>query len=112
GTILLTRLALENESPSAAVAQLQQGLSAMAPERRRELAPMATFLGISLCRSGFAIAGFKHLDLAREWGGALDESTARSIGSLQASPALSAWEKNPYQLWPPSEGVTEQFRES
>ncbi len=74
GTILMTRLVLETENPAAAVAQFQQGISAMAPERRRELAPMAAFLGISLCRSGLPIAGFQHLELAQQWGGSEDES--------------------------------------
>ncbi len=112
GTILMTRLVLESESPAAAVAQFQQGLSAMAPEKRRELAPLASFLGISLCRSGLPIAGFQHLELAQQWGGTVDESTARAIHSLRTSAGVSVWEKNPYYLWPPPEGVTEAFRES
>jgi tetratricopeptide (TPR) repeat protein len=111
-TILMTRLVLESEGPRAAVAQFQQGLSAIAPERRRELATLALFLGNVLCRSGLPIAGFKHLDLISHWRIALDEPTARAIASLKANAALSAWEKNPYRLWPPSEGVTDAFRES
>ncbi len=112
GTILMTRLVLESEGPTAAAAQFQQGLSAMAPERRRMLAPMAVFLGISLCRSGFPIAGFKHLELVPHWGVAFDESNARTIASLRSNAAFSPWEKNPYRLWPPPEGVTDAFRES
>jgi tetratricopeptide (TPR) repeat protein len=112
GTILMTRLELETEGPLAAVAQLQQGLSAMAPERRRELAPMAAFLGITLCRSGYPIAGFRHLELGQQWAGAVDEATARVIQSLRTSPSFSVWEKNPYHLSQPPEGVTEAFRES
>ena len=112
GTILMTRLLMESEGPTAAIAQFQQGLSAMAPERRGELAPLASLLGISLCRSGFPIAGFKHLELVQKWGGASDDSSARAIASLRASPALSAWDKNPYHLWPAPEGVGDQFRES
>ncbi len=111
-TILMTRLLMESEGATAAIAQFQQGLSAMAPERRGELAPLASLLGISLCRSGFPIAGFKHLELVQKWGGASDDSSARAIASLRASPALSAWDKNPYHLWPAPEGVGDQFRES
>jgi tetratricopeptide (TPR) repeat protein len=112
GNILMIRLELETEGPPAAAAQFQQGLSAMAAEQRRSLAPLALFLGVSLCRSGFPIAGFKHLDLVPHWGVAFDESNARAIASLRSNAAFSPWEKNPYRLWPPPEGVTDAFRES
>ncbi len=111
-TILMTRLLMESEGATAAIAQFQQGLSAMAPERRGELAPLASLLGISLCRSGFPIAGFKHLELVQKWGGPSDDPSVRAIASLKASPALSTWDKNPYHLWPAPEGVGDQFRES
>jgi tetratricopeptide (TPR) repeat protein len=112
GTILMTRLVLDSEGPPQAAAQFQQGLSAMAPGSRRSLAPMALYLGLSLSRSGFPIAGFKHLEMVPRWGVTLDESNARAIASLRANAGLSAWEKNLYRLWPAPEGVTDAFRES
>ncbi|MGP0064663.1 MAG: hypothetical protein ACLQGP_13830 [Isosphaeraceae bacterium] len=111
-TIMMTRLVLESEGATAAVSQFQQGLSATALEQRRTLAPLALFLGISLCRAGFPIAGFKHQDLVLHSGIELDESNARAIASLRSSAAFTPWEKNPYHLAPPPEGATEVFRES
>ena len=73
---------------------------------------MAALLGITLCRSGLPIAGFRHLELAQQWGGDRRRSTARAIQSLRTGAGFSVWEKNPYHLWPPPEGVTEAFRES
>src|SRR5262245_7896814 len=107
GTILMTRLALETEGAAAGIASFQQGLSAMEPERRREVAPLAAFVGISLARDGFPIAAIKHLELAQQWGGDQDESVASALRTLRARPDLSPWEKNPYRLWPPPEGVTD-----
>jgi tetratricopeptide (TPR) repeat protein len=114
GTILLTRLLLETESPDAAIAQFQQGLSAMPPDRRTEMAPLAEFLGVSLHRAGTPIAALKHLELAWKWAGALDKdrSLARSIAAQRADARTSIWEKEPYRLRPAPEGVTDAFRES
>src|SRR5262245_34516514 len=50
GTILMTRLAIETEGAQTAISQFQQGLSAITPERRKRLAPLAHFLGVSLVR--------------------------------------------------------------
>ena len=86
GTILMTRLLMESEGATAAIAQFQQGLSAMAPERRGELAPLASLLGISLCRSGFPIAGFKHLELVQKWGGPSDDSSRAGDRLIEGEP--------------------------
>jgi tetratricopeptide (TPR) repeat protein len=112
GVILMTRLTLETEGAAAGIAQFQQGLSAVAAEQRRLLAPLATFVGVGLTRAGWPIAALKHLELARRWAGEKDEATAQALHALRTSPELSAWEKNPYRLWPPPEGVAEEFRES
>ena len=114
GTILLTRLLLETEGPDASIAQFQQGLSAMPADHRRELAPLAQFLGVSLNRAGLPIASLKHLELAARWAGDQDKdrSIARSIATQRAAPQTSVWEKNPYRLMPVPEGVTDAFRES
>jgi tetratricopeptide (TPR) repeat protein len=114
GTILLTRLLLETESPDAAIAQFQQGLSAMPPDRRPELAPLAQFLGVSLKQAGLPIAALKHLELAWQWAGDMDkdQSLSRSIVAQRADARTSAWEKNPYRLKPAPEGVADAFRGS
>ncbi len=114
GTILLTRTRLETEGPDAAVAQFQQGLSAMPPDRRPEMAHLAQFLGVSLHRASLPIAALKHLDLAWQWAGDLDKdrSLARSIASQRADARTTAWEKNPYRLRPAPEGVADAFRGS
>jgi tetratricopeptide (TPR) repeat protein len=113
-TILLTRLLLDTEGPDAGIAQFQRGLSAMAADRRPELAPMAQYLGVSLSRAGLPIAALKHLELAARWAGDKDKdrSIARSISQLRGDPRISVWEKNPYRLRPVPEGVTDAFRES
>ena len=94
-TILLTRLLLDTEGPGPAIAQFQQGLSAMAEDHRRELAPMAQYLGVSLSQAGLPIAAMKHLELAARWAGDQDkdQSIARSIRQLRGNPRLSAWEQ-------------------
>ena len=114
GTILMTRLLLENEGAEAAVAQFQQGLSAIPAGRRAELAPLAQFLGTSLHRGGFPIASLKHLELAERWIGDRDRerTIARSIASQRIDTQTSVWEKNPYRLRPVPEGVADAFRES
>jgi tetratricopeptide (TPR) repeat protein len=112
GTILMTRLALETEGAQAGIAHFQQGLSAIAPDQRRLLAPLASFVGISLSRLGYPIAAIKHLELAQEWGAGNDESVPPALASLRGNPRLSVWERNPYRLWPPPRVVAEQFRES
>ncbi len=114
GTILLTRLTLDTEGPEAAIAQFQQGLSAMAPDRRREVASLAHFLGVSLARAGLPIAALKHLELAANLAGDRDQdgAIARSLATQKMDPRASAWEKNPYRLRPVPAGVTEAFRES
>ncbi len=113
-TILLARLLLDTEGPGPAIAQFQQGLSAMAEDRRRELAPMAQYLGVSLNQAGLPIAAMKHLELAARWAGDQDkdQSIARGIRQLRGNPRLSPWDKNPYRLQPVPEGVTDAFRES
>ena len=112
GIILMTRLELENENPTAAAAQFQQGLSALSDENRRSLAPLAFFVGVSLCRSGYPIAGFKHLELVTLWGAKFDDPSERAVASLRSTPGFSPWEKNAYRLAPPPSGVTDAFRES
>jgi tetratricopeptide (TPR) repeat protein len=114
GTILQTRLLLDTETPEAAIAQLQQGLSAMAADRRPEVASLAHFLGVALARAGLPIAALKHLELAARLAGDRDKdrAIARSLATQRMDARTSLWEKNPYRLRPAPEGVTDAFRES
>ena len=114
GTILMTRLLLEAGDADQAIAQFQQGLSAVPEDRRAELAPLAHFLGVSLHRGGLPIAAIKHLELAERWAGPRDQdrTIARSLATQRMDPQTSVWEKNPYRLRPVPEGVADAFRES
>jgi tetratricopeptide (TPR) repeat protein len=109
GSILVTRVVLDSEGPSAAVAEFQQALSACQPEHQAQLGSLASFLGSALARHGFIPAALKHLELAASLGGGEDQ---QSIASLRKNPGLSPWEKNPYRLSPAPENVSEPFRES
>ena len=112
GTILMTRLVLESEGPAR---PWPSSSKVSRPSRRSGVGnwrPWPLYLGISLCRSGLPIAGFKHLELVPLWGVSFDESNVRAIASLRANAAFTPWEKNPYRLSPPPEGVTDAFRES
>ena len=115
GTILMTRLLLETEGPDAAIAQFQQGLSAIAGGPAAGAGPAGPVPGrLAAAGPGLPIAAMKHLELAARWAGDLDKdrSIARSIATQRLDPRLSAWEKNPYRLRPVPEGVTDAFRES
>lgn len=111
---LRTRLVLETQGPAAAVGSFQQGLSAIAPEHRREYAALAHYLGVALAEADHAIAGFRHLELAAAWAGDTDRERVieRSLAQLRANPRVSTWEKNPYRLLPAPAGATDAFRES
>jgi tetratricopeptide (TPR) repeat protein len=111
GVVLLTRLALETENLTAGLAQFQQGLSAARRDDRPRLASLAAFIGTACNRAGFPAAAIKHLDLAVRLGGDGEAHAARPLATLKSS-ELSFWEKNPYRLSPPPDGVSAQFRES
>jgi hypothetical protein len=109
-SILLTRVVLETEGPRAGVAQFQQALSARPPEQRRELAPLASFLGSALNHSGDAAAAIKHLELALRLGGDEAKPEQATLQTVKASALSSVWEKNPYALAPAPAQASEQFR--
>jgi len=111
-SIMMTRLVLETEGPTAGAAQFQQTLSSCPPESRAQLAHLATFAGMVLAQSGFPAAGIKHIELAGQLSGEANEKSASTLRLIVSSPRVSIWEKNPYHLWAPPENVSDQFRES
>ncbi len=112
GSIMMTRLVLETDGPTAGAAQFQQTLSSCRPESRAQLAQLAAFAGMVLAQSGFPAAGIKHIELGGQLSGEANEKTASTLRMVVSSPRVSIWEKNPYQLWAPPENVSDQFRES
>ncbi len=111
---LRTRLVLETQGPVAAVGWFHQGLSAIVPEHRRDLAALTHYLGVALAEAHHPIAARRHLELAAAWAGDSDRDRVieRALGQLRANPRISAWEKNPYRLLPAPAGATDAFRES
>ena len=110
--VLTTQLVVETEGPVAGVAQFQQALSACQPENRRQLAPLASFVGTTLAQAGLAAAALKHLELAIRLGADNDKQTLVALHNLRINPAVSVWEKNPYRLALPPPNVSNEFRES
>jgi tetratricopeptide (TPR) repeat protein len=109
-SILLTRVALETEGPRAAAAQFQQAMSARPADERKELVPLASFLGSALNQAGDVAAGIKHLELALAMGGGDDKQDRSTLQTVKANPLASLWEKNPDRLAPAPREVSEQFR--
>jgi tetratricopeptide (TPR) repeat protein len=95
---LLTRLELQTEGPEAGAAQLQQALTAVGPEQRKDLSEVVQVVAAFLVETGLYPAAFKHLELADQ----LDPGSTRKPGSplrtIESHPAISAWQKNPYRL--------------
>jgi tetratricopeptide (TPR) repeat protein len=108
-SILITRLALESEGPSAAIAEFQKALSSCRVEDQARLGSLASFLGSALAQKELIPAALKHLELAEVLGGG-DEK--QIIASLRRNPGLSPWLKNPYRLSPAPANASEPFRES
>jgi tetratricopeptide (TPR) repeat protein len=108
-SVLVTRVVLDAEGASAAVAEFQQALAASRPEHRKQLGSLASFLGSALAQEEFVPAALKHLELAGKLEGRED---SQSIAALRRNIDISPWQKNPYRLWPAPENVSEPFRES
>jgi len=111
-SIMMTRLVLETDGPTAGAAQFQQTLTSCPPESRLGLAQLATFAGMVLAQSGYPAAGIKHVELAGQLSGEPNEKITSTLRLLVSNPNVSIWEKNPHQLWAPPENVSDQFRES
>ncbi len=100
--MLLTRLALETEGVSAGVAQLQQALTALPAEHRKDLGGLVLVVGAFLSENGDYPAAWAHLNLVQTWEGREGDPTIlRGLQSLQSNPAVSPWEKNRDTLSPP-----------
>jgi tetratricopeptide (TPR) repeat protein len=112
GSIMLTRLVLTTDGPSAGAAQFQQALSSCPAESRPQLAQLASFVGLSLSNSGFPAAAIKHAELAAQLSGEANDKSSSTLRMILSSPEISIWEKNPYQLWAPPQNVTDELRAS
>jgi tetratricopeptide (TPR) repeat protein len=108
--ILLTRLTLETEGPGAGAAQFQQVLTAAPAEGRPMLAGLARVVGVMLSQAGLYAASLKHLALVPSLVGN-DDDTTSSVRLIEGSATVPAWQKNPYELSPPPEGLSDSSRE-
>jgi len=112
GSIMMTRLVLETEGPTAGAAQFQQALSSCPPESRSGLAHLANFAGMFLAQAGFPAAGLKHIELGAQLSAESSEKSGSPMRLVASSTSVTVWEKNPYQLWAPPANVSDQFRDS
>jgi len=109
--MLMTRLVLETEGPSAGAAQLQQALTAFPADHRGDLAGLVKVVGAFLSEAGEAPAALKHLRLARSLHtGEPDAALASTLRAVEGSPTVSPWQKNPYELAPTPGGLTGEAR--
>ena len=83
GAILLTRLVLETEGPTAGVAQFQQALSAHPGGDRGQLASLASLVGAALGQTGIVRGGAQASGTRRPTGARRAE--AKCIADSQAS---------------------------
>ena len=112
GMVLLTRLVAEAEGPAQGAAQFQQALSNVREGDRDELASVAVFVGSALGQAGFSAAALAHLELAGNLQADAKKQSASLVKSLKMNQAISAWEKNPYRLWPVPDRASGPVRES
>ena len=97
--VLTTRLVLETEGASAGAAQLQQAISAYAPEKRGDLANLVKVVGAFLTESRDYPAALRHLRLAQDLiGTQVDPQIASTIRMIEGNPNISPWLKNPDKL--------------
>ena len=105
---LLVRVVTEAEGPVAGAAQLQRALTSMPEEARGAVAPLTQMIALLLGRTGFIPAALAHLELAEALG-LDDEATTESIRRmLEGDPAVSPWQKNPYDLAPAPAGLSDE----
>jgi tetratricopeptide (TPR) repeat protein len=112
GMVLLTRLVTESEGPVEGAVQFQQALSNVRDGDRDQLASLATFVGSALGQAGFYAAALAHLELAGNLQAEARKQSASMVKSLKMNPSISAWEKNPYRLWPVPDRASGPNRES
>jgi tetratricopeptide (TPR) repeat protein len=112
GMVLLTRLVTEAEGPVEGAAQFQQALSNVRDGDRDQLASLAVFVGSALGQAGFCAAALAHLELASNLQADAKKQSDSLVKSLKMNQAISAWEKNPYRLWPVPDRASGPVRES
>ncbi len=110
-TILMTRLLMERQGATAAIAQFQQGLSAMAPERRGELS-----LGLAVGQLAGADPASRSPG-SSTWSWSRNRTGRRTFGvrgdRLVEGPRRAlGLGQDPCRLWPAPEGIGDRFRES
>jgi len=104
---LLVRVVTEDEGPVGGVAQLQRALTALPDEARGAVAPLTQMIAMLLGRADCIPAALAHLELAEALG-LDDEATTESIRRmLEGDPAVSPWQKNPYDLAAAPAGLSE-----
>ncbi len=97
----LVRLVIEDESPEAGAAQLQQALSSVKPESRAALGITAQLVGIMLGEAGHVPSALAHLRLAERLEGDDEEqAVAQSLRMIEGNASISPWLRNPYRLSP------------
>lgn len=110
--VLMTRLALETEGPSAGAAELQRALTALPAEKRGSLASLVKVVAAFLAEAAEYPAALAHLKLALVLQPEEpDPSVASAIRTIQGNPSISPWLKNPDRLEGPPSGLGGEARE-
>lgn len=102
---LLVRLVLLTEGPRVAAGVLQQALTSVKTDLRKELAAAAGSVGSALAESGLFPAAFQHFVLSERLD-PLNESRPESgLQSLRSRAEISPWLRHTYRLSPVPEGL-------
>ncbi len=110
--MLMTRLVLETEGPSAGAAQLQQALTAVPAAQRGSLAGLVKVVGAFLAEAGEVPAALKHLKLvqALDPSGQADPAVTSTVRALEGNPGVAPWLKNPDPIVPAPDGLSGEAR--
>jgi tetratricopeptide (TPR) repeat protein len=101
---LLARLELATDGPRAGIARIQQGLAALGPDQRKDLAEAVSMVGSYVVEVGFFAAALKHFELAAQLAPDF-EKTESALRMVESNPEVTAWVKNRYALAEPPEGL-------
>jgi hypothetical protein len=107
---LLTRMTLETENATAAVAVFQQVLAATPVEDRAKRTHLAMLVAAELGDENQISAALQHLRLARSFSDEDGPEIERAINGILSQPSISPWEKNPDVLSPAPESISDQTR--
>ncbi len=111
GRMLLTRIVLESEGPQAAVAQLQDALANVPEGGAKTLVFLVRLVGGVLGEMGFAPAARAHLELAEQMAGDAEGAIAQAVRSIDRSPSLMPWLKQPYHLAPSPDALDPETKD-